>query len=133
MAVTGTINIGGNELTWTSPTLGALEEFEAQVGLITDMRIVNSVKGRVFLAHLCLKEKQPDITPGVIGCWPAQDWNAVWDMILEAVPIFQTTGAPPVPPAPRPAADAGQGSSSPTSSTAPAPSDGGQAKPGASA
>jgi len=141
MAATGTIPIDDNKLTWTSPELGSLEQFETEVGPLTDMRIVNSVTGRIHLAHLCLCEKQPYITPETVRRWRAEHWDALWAMILEAVPIFQVTGGRRVPPAPPPADQvgdahpdsAGPGSSTPTSPTAPEDSDGGRPKPDASA
>ena len=87
-------------------------EFEAQVGPIVDPKIVNSAKGRVYLAHLCLRERQPDLTPGVIGKWGAEAWPQLWEMILEAIPIFDVGGSRP--PA-GPPAEAGAASMSSTS------------------
>ena len=130
MAATGTVVIDGKEFTWSSPTFGALVEFEQQVGSLIDVGIVNSAKGRRYLAYLCLHEKQPDLTLGMIDAWPADAFVEVWEMIMEAVPIFTRTGArrgrPGAnrPPAEVPGSDAGRTSAPQSSSTAPASSDG---------
>ena len=88
MAATGTIEIDGKKYAWTSPTLADLEEFENQVGPIVDMKAVNSIRGRAYLAFLCLREKQPNITLGVIRSWPAEVYNEVWPAIVKAIPLW---------------------------------------------
>jgi hypothetical protein len=98
VATTGTITIAGKSYTWASPRLADLEEFEAAVGPITDVRAVNSVKGRCYLAHLCLRANHPDLVPGVIRTWHSDCWQDLWEMICSCIPMFRP-GSPPVPPA----------------------------------
>ncbi|MBE9566078.1 MAG: hypothetical protein IMF16_04950 [Proteobacteria bacterium] len=131
MPATGTVVIGGKELTWRSPLFGALVEFEAQVGPLIDVDIVNSVKGRRYMAYLCLREDNPDLTLDMIDAWPADAFVEVWEMIMRAIPIFIRTGArqdrpgAKRPPEEGPGSDAGRGSATRSSSTSPASSDGG--------
>ena len=88
MTISGQILVEDTEYTWTSPTLADLEEFEAQVGYITDVQVVNSVKGRAYLAYLCLREKQPELTLGVVRGWRGGVWGGLWEMIKQAIPLF---------------------------------------------
>jgi hypothetical protein len=108
----GTIPIQGTKYTWTSPSLLDLMEFEAQVGPLTDLTIVNSVRGRCYLAFLCLREKhQKPLSE--IHAWPAEAFNELWPMIVAAVPFWEA----PRPPAPKREALEGEGEGSPDSST----------------
>lgn len=98
MPSTGAITIAGKTYAWTSPRLADLEEFEATIGPITDVEKVNSIKGRCYLAHLCLREKHPDLLPGVIRTWDNAVWGNLWEMITQAIPMF-AAGGPQRPPA----------------------------------
>jgi len=88
MPSTGTIEIDGKTYTWTSPTFADLEHFESMVGKISDADVLNSVKGRVWLAWLCLKRNHPDLTPKLIGDWSAVHWLDLWTMITDALPLW---------------------------------------------
>ena len=120
MATTGTITIAGKEFSWSSPTLAALEQFEAKVGRISDPGVVNSVTGRIWLCWLCLRDHHPDLTVKSIGEFPGEAWNPIWEMIQQALPLW---GNPP-----------GEGekektSTSPDTSASPAPDSSGGRPP----
>ncbi len=120
MAATGTIPIGGKEYTWTSPTFAELEHIEANVGPLN--AIVNTVQGRIHLLVACLKDGHPDITPGVLGKeLRATDWDAVWDTLKTAVPLWEL-----------PKAEEDAGRKQPSESATPS-GDGDPPKPGESA
>jgi len=89
MLSSGTVEIDGKTYVWTSPTLADLEHFEAMVGPITDPVIVNSVKGRVWLAWLCLRKKYPDLTPKLISDWPAAAYLDLWPLVKAAIPFWE--------------------------------------------
>jgi len=131
MAATGNVVIDGKEYAWRSPLFGALVEFEAQIGPLIDAGITNSAKGRRYLAYLCLREDNPNLTLDMIDAWPADAFVALWEMVMEAVPIFTRTGARQGrsganrPPAEGPDGDAGRASATQSSSSLPATSDGG--------
>lgn len=110
----GTIVIQGTEYTWTSPKLSDLMEFEAQVGPLIDLTIVNSVRGRAYLAFLCLREKH-NLPLREIQAWPAAAFNDLWPMIVAAIPFWEA----PRPPAPAEGDEeqSPQGSSTSSSST----------------
>ena len=123
----GTIEINGKEYAWRSPRLMHLVEVENLVGPITDLKVVNSVRGRAYLAYECLRDDNPNITARIILDWPASTFSELWELIRKAVPIYGGAGASevgqPVPPA-LPAEEAGSrpdqqaspnGSSSPSS------------------
>jgi len=110
MAATGKATILGQGYTWTSPRLKDIEQFEAEVGPITDLAIVNSVRGRVQLIHLCLREKHPELTIGVIGSWPVAAYSEMFALITQAIPLWE--GARP--PAPAPRDRGGEGRSGPS-------------------
>lgn len=93
MAATGSIEIEGKSYTWTSPRLRDLMQFEGIHGSISDPAVVNSVKGRCGLMEICLREKHPEITLGLISDWPADAWNTIWDVIRQALPLW--AGSPP--------------------------------------
>ena len=112
MPSTGIITIDGKTYTWTSPTLADLEHFEAMVGPITDLAIVNSVKGRVWLTWLCLRQRHPDLTPKIIGEWPASAYLDLWPAVKAAIP-FWDIAFPEGPPT----SDSSIGSSSPSTSS----------------
>lgn len=84
----GIIEINGKSYTWTSPTLADLDGFETAIGPIVDVDKVNSVRGRAYLAHLCLRERQPELTLGVVRGWHGGVWGDLWRMIKQAVPLF---------------------------------------------
>ncbi|OGO10477.1 MAG: hypothetical protein A2Z66_12865 [Chloroflexi bacterium RBG_13_66_10] len=93
---TGTFTIDGRTLTWESPQLRDIEHFEAVVGPIVDLRVVNSAKGRVHLALACFKKHHPDLTAGVIGSWPASAFARLWDEVIEAaIPLWERPKVPP--------------------------------------
>jgi len=131
MPSTGTIEIGGKQYRWTSPTIKDIMEFEQTTGLLLiDQRSFNSARGRAYLAELCLRKHHPEITAGIILGWPAADLLEIWDMISEAIPIFTVSPGTKRPPAPPPAdeksghdasaADTGPTPTSPRSSSSPA-------------
>jgi hypothetical protein len=91
--------IEGKEYTWTSPTLIDLMEFEAQVGPIMDQVVVNSVRGRAYLAFLCLREKHPEMTLREINALDVVAWMAIWQMIRQAIPLWGSEEGAEVPPA----------------------------------
>ena len=122
MAATGTITINGKPYTWTSPTFETMEHFEATIGQIVGSRVADTFRGRTHLLCACLKENHPDVTPGVIGKeLRTTDWDAVWDVIRQAAPLWAL---------PKAEEDAGrkQPSDTPTE-----PGDGDHPKPGESA
>jgi len=93
---TGTFAIDGKTLTWESPQLRDIEQFEVLVGPIVDLRVVNSVKGRVHLARICFHKHHPEITAGVIGSWPASAFARLWDEVIEpAIPLWERPKLPP--------------------------------------
>jgi len=93
---TGTFAIDGKTLTWESPRLLDIERFEATVGPIVDLKVVNSAKGRVHLALACFKTHHPDLTAGVIGSWPASAFARLWDEVIElAIPLWESPKSPP--------------------------------------
>ena len=93
---TGTFAIDGKTLTWESPQLRDIEQFEVLVGPIVDLRVVNSVKGRVHLARICFHKHHPEITAGVIGSWPASAFARLWDEVIEpAIPLWESPKLPP--------------------------------------
>jgi hypothetical protein len=93
---TGTFVIDGKTLTWESPRLLDIEQFEAVVGPIVDLRVVNSVKGRIHLARICFHKHHPDLTAGVIGSWPASAFARLWDEVIEpAIPLWERPQLPP--------------------------------------
>jgi len=100
MASTGAITIGGQEYTWTSPTIADLMQFEATTKLLlVDPETTNSVRGRAYLAELCLRPAHPNITAGEILKWPAECYPELWDMIVQAIPIFTASPGRSRPPA----------------------------------
>ena len=130
MAATGTITIDGEEYTWTSPTLGGLMEFEQTTKLLlSDPDTTNSLRGRAYLAALCLREKQPKITPGVILGWPVSVYPELWTMIVEAIPIFTTSPGRTRPPVIPPAEAGDEKDSTPTSEPSSGSPDGSPAEP----
>ena len=117
---TGTATICGEDFTWTSPTLGDLDHFESTVGPVSDPTVVNSVKGRIGLAHICLKEHHPDLLPGVIRTWPAQAFREIWPMLMQAVPLWAPASPPETEPAVSPDSSSSPSSDAPDGSlTAP--------------
>ena len=122
MPSTGTIDIGGKPYTWTSPTLEDLEEFEREVGSLNDLDIINSVRARIYLAHLCLREQHPEMTlEGVGRQMRADDYERLWPMIKQAIPLWEDRRPPARAPAPDGGADpdapnASRTDGSPTSS-----------------
>jgi len=129
MAASGTIELGGKELRWESPTIGDLEHFEAHIGPLTDPKVINSVKGRTYLAFLCLKKAGSKISHGDLQKLPNDDFIALWNMVIEAVPFLRRLyGFSEISPSPE------EESTSPDSSgDAPSPSDGDHPKPDESA
>jgi len=92
---TGSFVIDGKTLTWESPRLRDIEHFEAVVGPIVDLRVVNSAKGRVHLALACFKTHHPDLTAGVVGSWPASAFARLWDEVIEpAIPLWERPKLP---------------------------------------
>lgn len=89
MAATGTCDLNGETYTWESPTIGDLEHFEVTIGSLTDPKVANSIKARVYLAYLSLKKHHPDISVGVIEKWDSADLFTLWNMVILAVPFFR--------------------------------------------
>ncbi len=89
MAATGTIPIGGKPYTWTSPTLEELSRVEGELGGPLLIK-ANTMQGKIHLLAACLREKHPDVTPGVIGKeLRGVDLDAVWNVIKVAVPLWE--------------------------------------------
>jgi hypothetical protein len=116
----GTIELGGKQYTWSSPLISDLEEFEVFCGpLLGDA--VNSVKGRAFLAWICLRRQNPELTLKQVRELAAEDYLKLWPMVKSAIPLWADE-VPPVPPA-RTSPD-GSSESAPSASTgAPPPPD----------
>ncbi len=141
MAASGTIEIGGNTYRWTSPTIGDIMAFEQETGmLLVDPQTCNSARGRAYLAEICLRPNHPDITAGEILTWPAEHLLQIWEMLVQAIPIFTSSPERSRPPAEtgEDEADAGPSAEAsaeadtgptPTSSPAPSTSGGAPQKP----
>jgi len=122
MSSTGNIELGGKQLTWTSPTIADFEHLEAnEKVLLTDLDFVNSAAGRRKLAAMCLKKHHGIIEGVEINTWlrslDGADYLKLWPMIREAVPFWGAVEAA--------APERSQTSSSPTAppdSTGPPPS-----------
>ncbi|HUU55304.1 MAG TPA: hypothetical protein VMY87_10345 [Armatimonadota bacterium] len=98
----GSITLGGVERPWSSPTIGDLEEFEREVGSLMDVALINSSKGRSYLAWLCLRTADPQITLETVRAIPAVDYLLLWPMIEQGIPLWNVppakdTRRPPVP------------------------------------
>jgi hypothetical protein len=93
MASTGSIELGGKQLTWTSPTIADLEHLEAkEKTLLTDLDFVNSAAGRRKLAAMCLKKEHGLVDGMEINTWlrgrDTADYLKLWPMIREAIPFW---------------------------------------------
>ena len=98
-AATGTITIDGKTYTWTSPTLAAVANFEAMIGPVSDLKTVNSVRGRCYLVAMALEPNHPELTAKNIMDWPISILPELWPLIKAAYPIWNTDEEKPNPPA----------------------------------
>ena len=88
MFSSGTVEIDGKTYTWESPTILQLATFEGTIGPISDLKVVNSVQGRAYLASLALQKHHPDLLPSVIMSWPVSVLPELWPLIQKAFPLW---------------------------------------------
>jgi len=90
---TGKVTLHGRELTWTSPSLAQIEEYERTTGLLSELHTINCVAGRVGLAAMVLKKSHPELTPAEIFGWLESEedptlWGDLLGLALDAVPLL---------------------------------------------
>ena len=94
---TGTITLDGVKRPWASPIIADIEEFEVTCGPLTDLDLVNSVRGRVYLAWLCLRAADPKVKIEDVKTLPTDDYLLLWPMITQAIPLWKELPRPPAP------------------------------------
>ena len=88
MATGGTIELMGRTLTWSSPRVTDLIEFEKKIGPLIGTNHIDTMAGRAYAALICLREHHPEITIAQIHDLRADDAVKLSAMIMEAIPFW---------------------------------------------
>lgn len=84
----GTIELMGRTLTWSSPRMKDLIEFETIIGPLIGANHIDSMAGRAYAALICLREHHSDITIGQLHNMRADDAAKLSGMIMAAIPFW---------------------------------------------